>query len=74
MFGVSFLKIVTNDYVMNAGEWGLLIAGMVVAYVVSLFAVKFLTSYVKKHDFKVFGYYRILVGAMIIILFSLIGI
>lgn len=73
MFGVSFLKIITNDYVMTGSTWVLLIIGMVVAYFVSLAAVKFLTGYVKKHDFKVFGYYRIIVGILILLYFALIG-
>ena len=71
MFGVSFLKIVTNDYVMNQGEWGLLLVGMAVAYIVSLLAVKFLVNYVQKHDFKVFGYYRIILGIIVLLWFSL---
>lgn len=72
MFGVSFLKIVTNDYAMTANEWGLLIVGMLVAYIVSMMAVKFLVNYVRRHDFKVFGYYRIILGAVVII-YSLIA-
>ena len=71
MFGVSFLKIITNDYVMTQNEWILLIAGMVTAYIVSLFAVKFLVNYVRKHDFKVFGYYRIILGLIVISYFVL---
>lgn len=71
MFGVSFLKIVTNDYVMTQNEWILLITGMITAYIVSLFAVKFLVSYVRKHDFKVFGYYRIILGLIVIAYFAL---
>lgn len=72
MFGVSFLKLVTNDYIMAGSEWGLLIVGMLVAYVVSIISVKFLTNYVKKHDFKVFGYYRIILGIIVILYFSLV--
>lgn len=72
MFGVSFLKLVTNDYIMTSGEWGLLAIGMIVAYVVSIVSVKFLTNYVKKHDFKVFGYYRIILGIAVILWFSLV--
>ena len=72
MFGVSFLKIVTNDYVMNQSEWGLLLVGMAVAYIVSLLAVKFLVNYVQKHDFKVFGYYRIILGIIVLLWFTLI--
>lgn len=72
MFGVSFLKLVTNDYIMQGAEWELLLVGLLVAYVVSIISVKFLTNYVKKHDFKVFGYYRIVLGIIVILYFSLI--
>lgn len=66
MVGVSLLKIVTNDYPMTPDAWMLLIVGMVTAYLVSLAAVKFLVSYVRKHDFKVFGIYRIILGVVVI--------
>lgn len=66
MFGVSILKIFTNEYVMTAAEWGLLAIGMVSAYAVSLASVKFLTDYVRKHDFKPFGWYRIALGVIVI--------
>lgn len=66
MVGVSGLKIVTNDYAMTSAEWILLGIAMVVAYVVSLISVKFLTGYVKKHDFKVFGWYRIVLGIIVL--------
>ncbi len=69
MFGVSFLKIITNDYLMTATEWGLLLTAMVTAYVVSMLAVKFLVSYVRKHDFKVFGWYRIVLGIFVLLYF-----
>lgn len=72
MFGVSFLKLITNDYVMASGEWWLLITGMAVAYIVSMLAVKFLMSYVRKHDFKAFGIYRIALGIIVILYFSMI--
>lgn len=72
MFGVSFLKLVTNEYIMTSSEWALLLIGFIVAYLVSIFAVKFLTSYVKKHNFKVFGYYRIILGIIVILYFSFI--
>ncbi len=71
MFGVSFLKIVTNDYAMAGTDWGLLLLGMVTAYVVSMIAVKFLTGYVRKHDFKVFGWYRIVLGVLVIAYFGI---
>ena len=69
MFGVSFLKIVTNDYIMTSNEWMLLVVAMVVAYVVSLIAVKFLVNYVRRHDFKVFGWYRIVLGVLVLAYF-----
>ena len=71
MFGVSFLKIVTNDYVMTSNEWILLLTAMVVAYVVSIVCVKFLVNYVRKHDFKVFGWYRIILAVIVISYFYL---
>lgn len=69
MFGVSFLKIVTNDYIMTSNEWMLLVVAMVVAYVVSLIAVKFLVNYVRRHDFTVFGWYRIVLGVLVLAYF-----
>ena len=69
MFGVSLLKIVTNDYSMTANEWALLAVGMIVAYVVSMLSVKFLVSYVRKHDFKGFGWYRIILGIAVLLFF-----
>lgn len=71
MFGVSFLKLVTNDYIMAGGEWLILLTAMVVAYIVSIISVKFLTNYVKSHDFKVFGKYRIVLGIVIILFFAI---
>lgn len=71
MFGVSFLKIVTNEYVMTGNEWILLLTAMAVAYVVSMLTVKFLMNYVRKHDFKFFGYYRIVLGILVILYFSI---
>ncbi len=66
MFGVSALKLVTNDYVMTGTEWIILVLAMAVAYAVSMIAVKFLTGFVKKHDFKIFGWYRIVLGIVVI--------
>lgn len=72
MFGVSFLKIITNDYIMSSGEWIILAVSMITAYVVSLVSVKFLTGYVRKHDFKAFGIYRIILGILVIGYFFLV--
>ena len=70
MFGVSFIKILKAGLMLPFGDWMILLAGMVVAYVVSLYAIKFLVSYVKKHDFKAFGRYRIILGIIVMIFFT----
>lgn len=67
MLGASLLKLVKFGFDFGASEFFALIIGMVVAFVVSLFAVKFLMGYVKKHDFKLFGWYRIALGIIVII-------
>ena len=72
MFGVSLLKIVTNDYVMTSNKWILLLVAMITAYVVSLLAVKFLMNYIRKHDFKVFGVYRIILGLAVLLYFFIL--
>ncbi len=69
MFGTSFIKIVTNDYPMSGMDFVILFTAMVTAYVVSMIAVKFLTGYVKKHDFKPFGWYRIILGIAVLVIF-----
>lgn len=63
MFGVSFLKIITHE---GAIEWGLLLVGMIVSYVISMVAIKFLMNFVKKHSFSGFGWYRIVLGVIVI--------
>ena len=50
-------------------ELAVLIIGMVVAFAVSIFAIKFLMGYIKKHDFKVFGWYRIVLGIIVLLYF-----
>ena len=72
MFGVSFLKLVTNDTPISGTDWGLLITAMITAYIVSMLSVKFLVNYVRNHSFKVFGYYRIVLGIIVIAFFSII--
>ncbi|MCD8180858.1 MAG: undecaprenyl-diphosphate phosphatase [Firmicutes bacterium] len=71
MFGVSLLKIVKSGLAMTGGEIAVLLTGMAVAYVVSMLAIKFLMNYVRKHDFKLFGYYRIALGIVVILYFAL---
>lgn len=68
MFGASLLKLVKFGLAFTAAEAAALVLGMVVAFVVSIIAIKFLMNYIKKHDFTVFGWYRIVLGALVLIL------
>lgn len=69
MFGASFLKLVKHGFGFTPHEFAILAVGMITAFAVSLWALKFLVGYVKKNDFKPFGYYRIVLGAIIILYF-----
>ena len=69
MFGASFLKLLKFGLHFSALELGVLLAGMVTAFVVSVFVIRFLMGYIKKHDFKVFGWYRIILGIVVITAF-----
>lgn len=69
MVGVSFLKIITTDQVLDAEKLTVLLTGMIVAYTISMVSIKFLMNYVRKHDFKSFGWYRIILGFVIIAYF-----
>lgn len=71
MFGASFLKIVKYGFDFTGLEIGLLLTGMISAFVVSIIAIKFLMSYIKKNDFKAFGYYRIVLGIIVLVYFFL---
>ncbi len=74
MVGVSFLKIVmyVKDFGIPSGtEIATLLIGMAVAYTISMLAIKALVDYVKKHDFKLFGKYRIVLGIIVIAYFSI---
>lgn len=66
MFGGSAIKILKYDGGCNSSEVALLAIGMIVAFVLSIIAIKFLMSYIKKHDFKAFGWYRIVLGVAVI--------
>ena len=67
MFGASLLKLAKYGFAFTAGEFGLLLLGCLVSFGLSIVAIKFLMGYIKKNDFKVFGYYRIVLGALIIL-------
>lgn len=69
MLGASLLKLVKYGFAFTGQEVWILLTGMLVAFAVSLFVLKFLMDYIKKHDFKVFGYYRIALGAVVLLFF-----
>ena len=68
MFGASLLKILKFGLSFTGMELAVLLIGMIVAFLVSIFVIKFLMNYIKKHDFKVFGWYRIVLGIIVLIL------
>ena len=68
MFGLSAIKILKFGLSFTAPELIILFTGSLVAFIVSLFIIKFLMGYVKKHDFKAFGIYRILLGLLVLII------
>ncbi len=70
MFGASLLKLVKFGLDFTAPELVILLTAMVVAFVVSVFVIKFLMDYIKKHDFTVFGWYRIVLGILVILYFA----
>lgn len=66
MFGASALKLLKFGFDFTGTEISILATGMVVAFVVSIIAIKFLMSYIKRNDFKVFGWYRIVLGILVL--------
>ena len=69
MFGASLLKLVKFGFAFSAEELVILAVGMVVAFAVSIVVIRFLMDYVKRHDFKIFGWYRIILGVIVIVYF-----
>lgn len=76
MLGASALKLVKfglkTGFVMTGSELTILLVGMIVAFIVSILAIKFLMSYIKNNDFKVFGWYRIILGILVLAYFYII--
>ena len=68
MFGASLLKILKFGFAFSGMELAILAVGTLVAFIVSVFVIRFLMDYIKKHDFQVFGWYRIVLGVLVIIL------
>ncbi len=65
MFGASLLKLIKFGLHFTGAEALILLVGMLTAFLVSILAIKFLMGYIKKHDFKVFGWYRIVLGVLV---------
>jgi undecaprenyl-diphosphatase len=77
MFGWSLLKVVKgfvlDGLTLTTTEWGVFAAGIVVAFVVSAIAIKFLMGFIKKHSFEAFGWYRIVLGILVLAFFAVTG-
>ena len=73
MFGASFLKIVKFGWHYTGAEILILVVGMATAFVVSILSIKFLLRYIKKNDFKAFGWYRIVLGIIVLAYLFLVG-
>ncbi|HBI93477.1 MAG TPA: undecaprenyl-diphosphatase [Terrisporobacter glycolicus] len=72
MLGASLLKLIKFGFVFTSLEGIVLIVGIIISFIVSLFVIKFLMEYIKKHDFKVFGWYRIVLGCILLLYVLLI--
>lgn len=70
MFGASLLKLVQFGFSFSTMEIAILLTGMAAAFLVSLLVIKFLMAYIKKHDFKIFGWYRIVLGIIVLLAFQ----
>lgn len=76
MFGASLLKVVKfilKGAAMTTNEIAIMVVGLVVAFVVSLLAIRWLVGFVRRHDFKVFGYYRIILGILVLLYFLVLA-
>ena len=74
MFGASAIKLLKffmDGFTFTTDEIIIMLVGCIVSFVVSILAIKFLVSYIKKHDFKAFGVYRIVLGVAVILYFAL---
>ncbi|QQK07447.1 undecaprenyl-diphosphate phosphatase [Miniphocaeibacter halophilus] len=72
MFGASFIKLLKFGFAFTGFEITLLLVASLVSFIVSIATIKFLISYVKKHDFKIFGWYRIALGILVILYFTVL--
>lgn len=72
MAGATMLKLLKCGFGFNVIQWVVLLIGTLVAFVVSVISIRFLMNYIKKHDFKAFGVYRIVLGILVIVYFGFI--
>ena len=72
MFGASLLKIAKHGPAFSGHELAVLACGMAVSFIVSVLTIKFLMAYIKRHDFKIFGWYRIVLGALVLLYFAVL--
>lgn len=72
MFGASLLKLLGFGFAFTGQELGILLTGMAVSFLVSMVVIRFLMGYIRKHDFKAFGWYRIILGAIVILYFGVL--
>lgn len=73
MLGASLLKLLKAGFAFTGFEWFIMLLGSLVAFIVSVIVIKFFMSYIKKHDFKAFGVYRIVLGIIVFIYFAIAG-
>ena len=71
MLGASLLELLDFGFTLSGSEWLILFGGMASAFVVSIVVIRFLLGYIRKHDFKVFGWYRIVLGVVVLAYFGL---
>ena len=71
MLGASLLKVLKFGFAFSGNEMMILITGMATAFLVSVVVIKFLMGYIKKHDFKIFGWYRIILGILVLLYFGI---
>ena len=69
MFGASFIKLLKFGFAFTGSEIAILLTGCLVSFVVSILVIRFLMGYIRKHDFKIFGWYRIVLGIVVILSF-----
>lgn len=72
MLGASLLKLVKFGFGFTSIELIILLVGMFISFLVSVIVIKFLMNYIKKHNFKAFGYYRIILGIIILLFYNLV--